>query len=115
MFIRVKKLLLNFSRVLLKRLESSQLFELYVSSNPKDPRHNLLRLSQASWFFNREYLNNTAVMQAYKEFTLNSIKYMKPLSTNLTSEIKSMLDLEMQFELVRIHLNEAFFFLLYLN
>lgn len=85
---------------ILKKVESSQFFEIFISTNPKDPRRSILRIAQPSWFFNKEFLLNENIMEAYKTLITNTIIYLNPLSSNLTEDIKNMLDLETQFGLV---------------
>lgn len=80
----------------LKTVESSQLFELFVSTNPKDPKHNLLRIIQPSWFFNREYLSNEKILSAYKHFLTTVVNEFMP-GTNLTRDIDAIYNIEMKF------------------
>ncbi len=86
--------------ILLKRIESSQFIDIFVSSNPKDPKHNILRVAQPSWFFSREYIFNEEIMQTYSNLALNTIKYLNPLNPTLREEIKAFLEIETQFALV---------------
>lgn len=93
----------------LKRVESSQLFELFVSTNPKNPRRNVLRVMQPSWFFATEYLSNTKVIEAYKSLMKTVIGYLVP-SVNLTKQIDSIFEIENEFAKVKKH---SFFYCCY--
>lgn len=87
-------------QLLLKKVETSQWFEVFVSTNPKDPKHNILRIAQPSWFFNKEYIHNKHIMNAYAQLMNNTIKFLSPLSSNFTDEVKAILDLETKFAMV---------------
>lgn len=94
------KFSLNEKQLILKKVEAAQWFEVFVSTNPKDPKHNILRLAQPSWFFNKEYILNQRIMNAYSQLMTNTIKFLNPLSSNFTDEIKAILELENRFAMV---------------
>jgi hypothetical protein len=85
----------------LKRIESSQLFELFVSTNPKNPRRNILRIMQPSWFFATEYLSNSKVIDAYKNLMTTVIGFLVP-GVNLTKEIDAIFEIEVEFAKVNL-------------
>ena len=62
------------------------------------------KILQPGWFFNREYLNNMEIMDAYKKLIHKVITYLAPLSTNLTQEIDAMFAIELQFSNVFVYL-----------
>ncbi len=85
----------------LKKVDSSQLFELFVSTDPKNPKRNVLRVLQPSWVFNREYLDNKKVMAAYKTLMTTVVQYFVP-DANISTTIDSMLSIENRFTNVKI-------------
>lgn len=96
----------------LKRVESSQLFELFVSTNPKNPRRNVLRVMQPSWFFATEYLSNTKVIDAYKNLMKTVIGYLAP-NVNLTKQIDAIFEIENEFAKVNKKKHSFFALLLF--
>ena len=87
---------------ILKKYESSQIFEIFVYTNPKDPTNNVLRLMQPDWFFNIEYLKEKSFMNSYKKFVTDILMHIELKSENITEQINNLIDLQTKFEMVNL-------------
>lgn len=90
--------------LMLKSIESPLIFEVYVTLNPKNPTHNILRISQPEWFFNKEYLLDGKIMYAYKNYMRSMIYSLSDEKSNLTKQIDRIFEIEKEFSMVNISL-----------
>ena len=72
----------------------SALFNMYVSSSPSDPNQALIQVSQASWFFIKDYYEDDDTMNSYKQYIKRIATLMNSTSDNLDAEIERMVNLE---------------------
>jgi predicted metalloendopeptidase len=98
------------------RVGSSQLFEFYVSSDPKNPKKNVLKTCQPAWFFNVEYLKDEEIMEAYEVYAISVIESILLFNQtwdkresvltdqSLKNDIKKIIELEKKFAAVIIFL-----------
>ncbi|RNA08867.1 neprilysin isoform X2 [Brachionus plicatilis] len=86
----------------LRKKNSWQLFDLFVSLNPKNPKKYILRLSQPEWFFNKENLLDDKLMQAYKDLMITVVKNLNKENLNLTAGVDKMLEIEQKFAMLQL-------------
>ena len=52
------------------------------------------QISQASWFYLKDYYDDERIMRSYRNFIIETLKLMKSTSRNLEQEVDGMIALE---------------------
>ncbi|CAF0964437.1 unnamed protein product [Brachionus calyciflorus] len=83
------------------------LFDVYISSNPKDPESYVVRLQQASWFLTKKTYNESdpVVIGAYKNLIKNIFNGILP-SQDLDQKVDRLFELEKKLALVTLDAEE---------